>query len=141
MKIYDYNIGDLVEITDTQFDFMQAVIKHGGRIELALKDYPVSDEQITAWRADSVFWPVLEGHVTILIRARGLSSDYIKDLLLSTLAGKTVPTKEQMQAINTSVRALGMGQQPRPGFGGQVTVNPGNTTITFNDGLEKPANG
>jgi len=141
MKVYDYVSSDVVEVSDAQYDFMQAVLKHGGRVEAALKECPVSDEQMATWRADRMFWPVLEGHVTILIRARGLSTDYIKDYLLSTLSGKKEPTDTQMKAINTSVRALGMGLTPRTGFNGAVTVSPTNTTITFNDGLDKPANG
>lgn len=135
MKIYDYNIGDVVEISDAQYDFMQAVIKHSGRIAEAIKDYPVSNEQIDNWRKDKVFWPVLEGHISILIRAQGLSPDYIKDYLLSTLHGSKVPTDAQLKAIGHSIRALGMGMNNR-GFNGSVTVTPQNTKITFNDGLD-----
>lgn len=136
MKIYDYNIGDIVEISDAQYDFMQAVIKHSGRIDSAIKDYPVSDEVIDTWRKDKVFWPVLEGHISILIRAMGLSPDYIKDYLLSTLHGSKEPTDVQLRAIGHSIRALGMGMN-RQGFQGSVTVTPQNTKITFNDGLDK----
>lgn len=137
MKIYDYNIGDVVEISDSQYDFMQAVIKHSGRIDSAIKDYPVSDEVIDTWRKDKVFWPVLEGHIAILIRAQGLSPDYIKDYLLSTLHGSKEPTDAQLKAIGHSIRALGMGMT-RQGFQGSVTVSPANTKITFNDGLDTP---
>ncbi|MFA6315733.1 MAG: hypothetical protein WC648_05200 [Candidatus Paceibacterota bacterium] len=135
MKIYDYNIGDLVEISDTQYDFMQAVIKCGGRFDLALVDYPVSQEKIEEWKKDQVFWPVLDGHIKILIRAKGLNPEYIKDFLLSTLAGKKEPTDAQLKAINASIRALGMGLQQRAFT---ATLTPNNTTVTFNDGLDKP---
>ena len=135
MRIYDYNLGDVVQISDVQYDFMQAVIKHSGRISEAIKEYPVSEEQIELWKKDAVFWPVLEGHITILIRAQGLSPDYIKDYLLSTLHGSKEPTEAQLKAIGHSIRALGLGTG-KQGFSGSVTVTPQNTKITFNDGLE-----
>lgn len=136
MKIYDYNLGEVVEISEEQYNFMEAVIKHSGRIADALKDYPVSDELIDQWRKDKLFWPVLEGHITILIRSHGLSPEYIKDYLLSTLHGSKVPTETQMKAIGHSIRALGMGLS-KQGFQGSVTVTPQNTKIVFNDGLDK----
>ena len=137
MKIYDYVTQDAIEISDTQYDFMQFVVKHNGNIDLALKDYPVSQEQLNLWKEDKIFWPCLEAHLVTLARARGLNSDYIKDYLLSTLTGQKEPTEVQMKAINASVRALGMGLAARRGFSGSVVVSPSNTQIVFEDGLER----
>lgn len=136
MKIYDYTSAAVIEVSDAQYDFMQAVIKASGRIEDARKEYPITDEQLANWKQDPVFWPILEGHLTVLYRSRGLTADYIKDYLLSTLEGKKTPSKEQMMAINQSVKALGMGMQPRAGFSGKVTLAPDTTKIEFNDGLD-----
>jgi hypothetical protein len=134
MKIYDYNRGDIVEISNAQYDFMQSVIKHSGRLDAAIADYPVSAEQIDLWRKDPEFWPVLEGYLSILIRSHGLSPEYIKDYLLSTLYGTKKPTKEQLTAIAQSIRALGMGLQSRTV---KANITPSNTTIEFVDGLDE----
>lgn len=134
MKIYDYSTGNVVEVTDGQFDFMQAVIRHSGRMDLVVKDFPISDEQVKAWQADPVFWPILEGHLQILHEARGLTPEYVKSCLLKTIRGSDVPTREQAQAINTSVKALGMGLQQRTGFNGKAVFSPENVTLEFTQG-------
>ena len=133
MVIYDYVSGEAVEISESQYDFMQAVIKSSGRMEEARKIYAITDEQLAAWKNDPVFWPVLEGHVAILLKARGLTPEYIKAYLIDTLYGKKDPTKSQMGAINASVRALGMGLNPRTGINGKVVVTPTNTQIEFKE--------
>lgn len=135
MKIYNYQSGGVVEISDAQYDFMQAFIKHSGRMEFIIKDFPISQEQLEAWHNDPVFWPILESHMTILIESRGLTPEYVKAYLLKTITGQTQPTREQAMAINTSVKALGMGLQQRTGINGKAIVTPENVTIEFNDGL------
>jgi len=106
-------------------------------MDLVVKDFPVSDEQIKQWQADPVFWPILEGHMQILHESRGLTPEYVKSCLIKTIRGNAVPTKEQSQAINSSIKALGMGIQNRPGFGGKATVTPESVQIIFSDGLEE----
>lgn len=137
MQIYDYTTSECVEVSDAQYDFMQAVIKCSGRMEDVRKEYPITNEQLEIWKADPIFWPVLLGHLTILNKSRGLTPEYIKSFLVDTLSGKKNPTKAQAMAINASVRALGMGLQPRS-FNGKLSVTPGNTEIVFSDGLEEP---
>ena len=137
MKIYDYKIADLVEISDAQYDFLQAIIKYNGRMEEARKEFKVSDEQFEIWSKDEIFKSVLESHLTVLFRSRGLTADYIKSYLLSTLEGKKEPSRVQLMAINASVKALGMGLSPRTGINGKITVTPESTKLEFNDGLEE----
>ena len=135
MKIYDYNDGKVKDITDQQYDFIQEVIKHCGRMDAVLKDYPVPPEELAKWKDDPTFWPILEGHLTILVRSKGLSLEYAKEFLLDTLSGAKERTSEQMKAINATIKVLGAGVATRPGFSGKVTLSPDNTKIEFSDGL------
>ena len=116
---------------------MQFVIKHSGRFDLALKDYPVSDEQMIVWKEDKVFWPLLNAWITKLAESRGLTPEYVKSFLFSTLEGKIEPNDNQMKAINNTIRALGLGLAERKGFNGAITISPSNTQIVFEDGLDR----
>lgn len=134
MKVYDYISASVVEVTEAQYNFIYALIKHQGDEAKAAEEGKVSQDQINEWKKDPVFWPTVKGHVQVQIQARGLSTDYIKSYLLSTIVGQEKPTREQMQAVNTSVRALGMGMQQR-GIQGKMTATPEGTTLEFNDGI------
>ena len=133
MKIYDYNDGKVKDITDQQYDFIQEVIKHCGRMDAVLKDYPVPPEELAKWKDDTTFWPILEGHLTILVRSKGLSLEYAKEFLLDTLSGAKERTSEQMKAINATIKVLGAGVATRPGFSGKVTLSPDNTQFEFKE--------
>ena len=139
MKVYDYISACVVEVSEVQYDFIQSLIKHGGKESLALEEIKVSREYLEAWKKDPVFWPVVQGHMQVSGQARGLTPEYVKSYLIGTIAGKEKPSREQMQAINTSVRALGMGLQHRA-FQGKVTATPEGTTLEFNDGLASENN-
>ena len=139
MKIYDYNTGEVVDIDPIQYDFLHAFIKADCRQEAVLKDMPeIATETLLMWQSGP-FWPILQGYVTVLKRSKGLTGDYLKDFLMQVLAGRKEPTDAQLKVIGHAVKILGLGLQPRHGFGGSVTVTPDNTVITFNDGLEIPA--
>lgn len=125
----------MVEVTEAQYNFIYAVIKHQGDEAKAAEEGKVSRDQINEWKKDPVFWPTVKGHVQVQIQARGLSTDYIKSYLLSTIVGQEKPTREQMQAVNTSVRALGMGMQQRTAFNGKAAISPENITIEFSEGV------
>lgn len=140
MLVYDYVTTDVVEVTDSQYDFLQALIKSHGAMDAALKEVPVTAEQMDAWKGDPVFWPVVQGHLQVLHRSRGLTPEYLKSYLLGTLDGTKRPTGEQLKAIGHSLRALGMGLAPRQGFGGKATITGETTIIEFNDGLDNGQN-
>ena len=133
IKNYDYTDGTVKEITEAQYDFLQMVIKHSGRIDSVLKEYPVPTEDMDKWRADPIFWPMLEGYLTVLVKSRGLSVDKVKEFLLDTIVGQKQPTKEQLAAANAALKALGVGVNNRNGFKGEVTVTPSNTTFVFEE--------
>jgi len=137
IKVYDYTSGDTPEITEAQYDFLQMVIKNCGRIDMVLKEYPIEKKELDKWRK-TTFWPILDGYLRVLIKAKGLSVDYVKEFLLDTIAGRKEPTKEQLAAVNASLKALGCGVSVRNGFNGSVTVTPENTKVVFNDGLDNP---
>ena len=134
MKIFDYKIGDLVEISDSQYSFLQSVIKHQGNMQVAIEEFKISREQLDIWDKDAVFKSALDSHLTVLFRSRGLTSEYIKSYLLGTITGNEKPTKEQMGAINASIRALGMGLGR--GVTGKVSVSPEAVKIEWNDGVD-----
>jgi len=136
IKIYDYNTGETPEITEAQYDFLQIVIKHCGRMDTVLKEYPVPQEALDKWHTEP-FWTILEGYLRVLIKAKGLSVDYVKEFLLDTIAGRKQPSKQQLAAVNASLKALGCGVSVRNGFNGSVTVTPENTKIEFNDGMNE----
>jgi hypothetical protein len=79
---------------------------------------------------------MLEGYLIVLVKARGLSLDRVKEFLLDTIAGKSDPTKQQMAAAGHALKALGCGVSVRAGFNGKVTVTPENTQVVFSDGLD-----
>ena len=135
IKNYDYTDGTVKEITEAQYDFLQLVIKHSGRIDSVLKEYPVPQEELDKWGNDPVFWPMLNGYLSVIVKARGLSVDKVKEFLLDTIVGQKEPTKQQMAAVNAALKALGVGANTRQGFNGKVTISPENTQIVFNDGL------
>ena len=135
MKIYCYENRAVVEISDAQYDFLQAMMKHSGRMVDVKKDYPITDEQIADWKADPIFSLVLKGYEAALFKSRGLTPEFVKKEIMETLEG-TEKTFEQCRAVANAIKALGMGLTPRTGFGGKITVAPENTTITFNDGLD-----
>lgn len=136
IRIYDYNTSETPEITEAQYDFIQMVIKHCGRIDMVLKEYPVPQDDLDKWHTEP-FWAILEGYLRVLIKSKGLSVDYVKEFLLDTIAGRKNPNKQQMAAVNASLKALGCGVSVRNGFNGSVTVTPENTRIEFNDGLNE----
>jgi len=139
MKIYDYVTATVIEISDAQYEFMQNLMKHSGKESEAREESKVSAEVFESWKNDPVFWPIVQGYVKVLIQSRGLTPEYLKSYLLSTIAGNEKPTNEQLKAIGHSVRALGMGLQNRT-FSGKATITPDNTTIEFNDGLDAEVN-
>src|SRR5574343_2032205 len=112
MKVYDYVSKECVEVSDTQYDFLECCIKHKGRLVDAVADFKVSQEQLDTWKKDPIFWPVVEGHLTVLWKSRGLTAEYVKSYLLSTMDGKITPTRAQLQAVNASARLLSMGMSP-----------------------------
>lgn len=133
MKNYDYTDGKVKDITEAQYDFLQIVIKHSGRLDSVLKEYPVPMDELDKWKADPVFWPMLEGYLVVLVKSRGLSIDKVKEFLLDAIAGQTQPTKEQMAAANAALKALGVGVNNRSGFKGELTMTPANTTFVFEE--------
>lgn len=137
MKVYDYVSADVVEVTEAQYCFIEAIVKHAGNEKAAAEEAKVSQEVIDGWKKDPVFWPTVRGHVQVLVQSRGLTPEYVKAYLLGTIVGKEKPTPEQIKAIGHSVRALGMGLAPRAGLAGKMkmTATPEGTTIEFNDGL------
>ena len=135
MRVWNYKLGDLVEISDTQYSFIMCVVKAQGNMQTAIEEFKVSREQLDIWDKDAIFKSALDSHLTVLFRSRGLTADYIKSYLLTTLAGKEVPTKIQMSAINASVKALGMGLGKGPTL--KTTMTADNTVIEFNDGTEE----
>jgi hypothetical protein len=137
MKIYDYAISGLVEVTDGQYEFMQAVIKYSGRMEEVYTNYTAASRELVAqWLTDPMFKQLMDGYITVLCRSRGLTPEYLKSELIQTIAGQKAPTKAQMSAINASIKALGMGMA-RTGFSGKVDITPESTQIVFNDGLDE----
>ena len=134
MRIYNYVDGEVVDITDQQYDFLHILVRHNGRMDSAIKECPIPDEQLKLWQEDKVFWPVLTGYIEVVSRARGLTADYVKDFLLGVLSGRREPTEAQLKIVNQAVRALGMGLQSRTAS--KVEITPSNTTITFNDGTD-----
>ena len=140
ISIYDYTDSQVKEITEAQYDFIQMLIKHSGRMDSLLKEYPVPQEELDKWRADPVFWPILNGYIMVIVKSRGLSIDKVKEFLLDVIVGFKEPSKMQMMAVNAALKALGAGVIVRPGFSGKVTVTPENTEVVFNDGLEQNTN-
>lgn len=140
MLVYDYVTANVVEVADVQYDFLQSIIKAHGVMDVALKETPVSAEQLKSWKEDPIFWPIVQGHLQVLHRGRGLTPEYLKSYLLGTLDGTKRPTGEQLKAIGHSLRALGMGLAPRQGFGGKATITGETTIIEFNDGLDNGQN-
>lgn len=132
IKIYDYNTGETPEITEAQYDFLQIVIKHCGRMDTVLKEYPVPQEDLDKWHTEP-FWAILEGYLRVLIKAKGLSVDYVKEFLLDTIAGRKQPSKQQLAAVNASLKALGCGVSIRPGFNGKATLTPDSVQFEFTE--------
>lgn len=132
MKIYSYNSGEVEDITDIQYDFLHAFIKHDCRKEAVFKDIPeLTEETLTGWQSEP-FWAILEGYVTVLKRSKGLTGDYLKDFLMQVLAGRKEPTDAQLKVIGHAVKVLGLGLQSR-GFSGKVTLNPESTQFEFKE--------
>lgn len=133
MKLWDYEMGMLVEVSEGQYDFMQALMKAQGNVKDALKAYPVTEEQLATWQKDAIFWPVVEGWCKMFAKSRGLIPEFIKGRLLEGIHKDNL-TKSQLAAINTATRALGMGNT-----GTKTTlkaeITEANTTIEFNEGL------
>ena len=136
MRIYDYISRGVIEVSDDQYDFMQALLKNNGRFEDAKKDFPVTNEKIEEWRKDSLFWPCLEGWLVVLWKSRGLTVEYVKSYILDTLEGKAKPDETQMKALTNSIRALGMGLNPRTGINGKVQIAPESVILEFSDGID-----
>lgn len=131
-KIYDYNSGEVVDITEEQYDFLHSFVKNDCRKDATLKELPtLTMETLKEWQSGP-FWPILEGYVTVLKRARGLTGDYLKDFLMQVLAGKKEPTDAQLKVIGHAVKVLGLGLQSR-GFSGKVTLNPESTQFEFKE--------
>lgn len=135
MKIFDYNTKSVKEITDAQYDFLQVVIKNGGNLTATINEYPVTPEELEKWKQDP-FWAILDGHILVLIKSRGLNADAVKEFYLDAMYGTTKPTKEQINAANGAARLLLAAYNPRNGFAGKVTMTPENVVVEFNDGLE-----
>jgi hypothetical protein len=132
MKIYDYNTGEVTDITDEQYDFLHAFIKNDCRQLPPTQEVPgIPGETLTRWQSEP-FWAILEGYVTVLKRSKGLTGDYLKDFLMQVLAGRKEPTDAQLKIIGHAVKVLGLGLQSR-GFAGKVTLNPDSTQFEFKE--------
>ena len=131
-KIYDYNTAEVVDITDEQYDFLHAFIRHDCHKDAVFKDMPtLTEETLLGWQSGP-FWPILEGYVTVLKRSKGLTGDYLKDFLMQVLAGRKEPTDAQLKVIGHAVKVLGLGLQSRA-FAGKVTLNPDSTQFEFKE--------
>ena len=134
MRVWDYKVGDLVEISDSQYSFLQQVVKLQGDMAKAIEEFKISREQLDIWDKDTIFKSALDSHLTVLFRSRGLTTEYIKSYLMTTLVGKEKPTKEQMAAINASIRALGMGLGKSSQA--KVSISPESINLEWNDGVD-----
>lgn len=134
MKVYDYTDGEVKEIEDIQYDFLQVVITHCGRMDMILKEFPVPADKLEAWQKDPVFWPLLQGYITILVKSKGLSLDKLREFMMDVIAGKKDATKAQLAICNAAVRVL-LPNNTKAQF--QATITPESTKITFNDGLDE----
>ena len=132
MRIWDFVAGDLVEISDQQYDFIQSIIKANGVMAKARELYPVTEEQFTIWNNDAVYNQVLKGWETVIYKSRGLCAEYIKAKLFEGIE-KDKLTKTQLKAIDSAMKSLGMGAQQQR-FKAQIT--PDNTIVEFSDGTE-----
>lgn len=136
MKIFDYHTKTVKEITDAQYDFLQLVIKNGGNLTATINEYPVTPEELGKWKKDP-FWAILDGHVLILIKSRGLNADAVKEFYLDAMYGTTQPTKSQTNAANGAARLLLAAYNPRNRFTGKATMTPENVVVEFSDGLNE----
>lgn len=134
IKIYDYATKSICEVTQEQYDFINLLVKVKGRIDLARVRTETDLKVIDSWQSDENYWRIFNGYLGVLIRSQGLSPEFVKKYLLTILEGQEQPTKEQIQAVNSSLKILGISDLSRKT---KIEFTPENTKIEFNDGLSE----
>ncbi len=122
----------IINITEQQHEFLEAMAQTGGNILKAFAAVPpLSMDAKQQWVMDPLFWPAVLALKAQIARANALTVGFIKDHLVATADG-AFTTHSQQQAINTAVRVLGLGVATKST---KVEASPDSIKISFDEGL------
>lgn len=130
MKYYSNSRRDVIDLTTDQWNFIIAMVENYGDITKVRAKHPMSDMLLAQFQQDYEFWLEVQESVALVIRARRLDPDFLKDHMVAAISGKGNLTNQQMQAINSAVRLLA----PRPGNQTLIATKDSDVQITFNEG-------
>ena len=136
MKYYDTGSRSVIDLTQEQYDFLSAVLEFDGDIIAARAKYVITDMLYQQFIVDEIYWAAVTAAVEMRVRAKRLNPDYLKDFMVASIDGTRLPSKQQMQAVNLSMRMIGLGQLNKST---RVEASPDSIKITFDEGMPTEA--